>query len=61
MIGEGIIEYASFPDALKGKYQHFTEANITALREAGYQQPFLTVEQGVSSYCRWLLERSRAE
>jgi ADP-L-glycero-D-manno-heptose 6-epimerase len=52
---KGIIEYAPFPPALEGKYQHFTQADVSALREAGYREPFLSVEQGVSQYCRWLL------
>lgn len=56
MRNQGIIEYASFPIALLGKYQHFTEADIGALRNAGYNEPFLTVEQGVERYCQWLLK-----
>lgn len=46
----GMIEYISFPEALRGKYQSFTEADSTALREAGYRSPFLTVEEGVGRY-----------
>jgi len=49
-----LIEYIPFPDALKGKYQSFTEADVTKLRAAGYVEPFLTVEQGVASYIPWL-------
>ncbi len=48
--GKGSIEYIRFPDHLKGRYQSFTEADITALRAAGYQAPFATVEEGVTSY-----------
>ncbi|MES2366423.1 MAG: ADP-glyceromanno-heptose 6-epimerase [Pseudomonadota bacterium] len=46
----GIIEYVDFPEALKGKYQSFTQADISALREAGYDTPLLTVEQGTARY-----------
>ena len=46
----GTIEYIPFPDHLKGAYQSFTEADITALREAGYSDPFLSVEEGVGEY-----------
>ncbi len=53
-----VIEYAPFPEALRGKYQHFTEADVSALRGAGYGEPFLAVEQGVERYCRWLLEQT---
>ncbi|EKD45051.1 MAG: hypothetical protein ACD_70C00097G0001 [uncultured bacterium] len=48
--GSGKLEYISFPDALKGSYQCFTQANITALREAGYAESFLTLEEGLSRY-----------
>src|SRR5450759_3174092 len=50
----GIIEYTPFPDALKGKYQSFTQADIGSLRSAGYEAEFLAVEQGVSRYIHWL-------
>ena len=49
-IEKGLVEYVDFPDALKGKYQSFTEADITALREAGYNAPFATVGEGVARY-----------
>jgi ADP-L-glycero-D-manno-heptose 6-epimerase len=48
--GRGRIEYIPFPDHLKGSYQSFTEADISGLREAGYDAPFLTVQQGVARY-----------
>jgi ADP-L-glycero-D-manno-heptose 6-epimerase len=54
---QGIIDYVKFPDALKGKYQSYTQANIDALRENGYDAAFLTVEQGVGRYINWLLDR----
>ncbi len=47
---KGIVEYISFPEALKGKYQSFTQADITQLRRAGYEVPLATVEEGVKSY-----------
>jgi len=46
----GIIEYIAFPEALKGKYQSFTQADIAKLRGTGYKEEFATVEQGVASY-----------
>ena len=55
MRARNMIEYVAFPDALKGKYQSFTEADNAALRDAGYTEPFLTVEQGVARYCDELL------
>jgi ADP-L-glycero-D-manno-heptose 6-epimerase len=54
----GLVEYIPFPDALRGKYQAFTQADVTRLRAAGYQAPMQTVEQGTASYVRWLLEHA---
>ncbi len=51
---QGRKEYMPFPDHLKGAYQSFTEADISALRDAGYAEPFATVEQGVKEYMDWL-------
>jgi ADP-L-glycero-D-manno-heptose 6-epimerase len=50
--GRGMIEYIAFPEALKGKYQSYTEADVSRLREAGYDAPFATVEEGVARYVR---------
>lgn len=52
--GRGEIEYIPFPDHLKGAYQSFTQADINALRAAGYTADFHSVEQGVSKYLDWL-------
>lgn len=54
----GAIEYVEFPEALKGKYQSYTEADVSALRKAGYRRDFLTVEQGVSRYIGQLAQSS---
>ena len=48
--GKGEIEYIPFPDHLAGHYQSFTEADMQALRRAGYREDFRTVEQGVRAY-----------
>ena len=57
MRAQNMIEYVAFPDALKGKYQSYTEADNAALRRAGYSADFLTVEEGVSLYCEQLLDK----
>ena len=49
-LATGQIEYVPFPAALEGKYQSFTQADVSALRMAGYREDFLTVEQGVARY-----------
>ncbi len=57
LVTQGLIEYIPFPDALKGKYQSFTQADLTHLRnQGGYTSEFLDVAAGVSRYCAWLLE-----
>ena len=54
LLKQGFIEYIPFPDALKGKYQSFTQADLSKLRKAGYEAPFASVEQGVAQYVQWL-------
>lgn len=56
LVEQGLIRYIDFPDALKGKYQSFTQADITQLRAAGYTDEFFTVEQGVERYVAWMLK-----
>jgi ADP-L-glycero-D-manno-heptose 6-epimerase len=57
---QGIIRYIAFPGELKNKYQSHTQADVSALRRAGYAAPFLTVEEGVTRYCERLLDRNPA-
>ena len=47
---KGLIEYIPFPPALVGKYQSYTQADLTRLRAAGYKGAFRPVEQGVAAY-----------
>ena len=50
----GNIEYIPFPVELEGRYQSFTQADISALRAAGYGESFRDVQEGVSDYLDWL-------
>ena len=50
----GLIEYIPFPDALRGKYQCYTQADLTALRSTGCQHTFADVQTGVQRYVQWL-------
>lgn len=50
LVRAGLLEYVAFPEALKGKYQAHTQADLTALRAAGYAQPFMSVQAGVEQY-----------
>ena len=54
---QGVIEYIPFPVELAGKYQSYTQADITALRSAGYAAPLFTVEEGVTRYIETLFAR----
>ncbi|MDQ6881531.1 MAG: ADP-glyceromanno-heptose 6-epimerase [Pseudomonadota bacterium] len=49
-VAHGLIEYIPFPDALRGKYQCHTEADLTALRGAGCDHAFADVQTGVARY-----------
>ncbi len=46
--GGGKVVYIPFPAALAGKYQDFTEADIGALRAAGYARSMTPLEEGVA-------------
>jgi ADP-L-glycero-D-manno-heptose 6-epimerase len=56
--GKGAIRYIPFPDELKSRYQSFTEADLTALRNAGYTRPFRDVRAGIKDYLDALGARS---
>lgn len=56
--GKGHIDYIPFPDHLKGHYQSYTQADISKLREAGYDAPFKTVEEGGMLYYDFLKENA---
>jgi ADP-L-glycero-D-manno-heptose 6-epimerase len=51
---QGLIEYIPFPDALRGKYQCFTQADLGALRGAGCDHVFADVQTGVAQYMQAL-------
>ncbi len=50
----GLIDYIGFPPALVGKYQSYTQADLSALRAAGCQHSFANVQTGVAAYMQWL-------
>ena len=58
MRSSGLLSYVPFHEGLKDKYQSYTQADLSQLRAAGYDAPFLSVEEGVSRYVKWLLERT---
>ncbi|MGE0072583.1 MAG: ADP-glyceromanno-heptose 6-epimerase [Thiomonas sp.] len=54
LVEAGEIVYIPFPEALVGKYQCHTQADLSRLRAAGCSHHFATVEQGTAAYVRAL-------
>jgi ADP-L-glycero-D-manno-heptose 6-epimerase len=49
---EPVYEFADTPEEIRAKYQYFTEARMDRLRQAGYNRPFTSLEDGVADYVR---------
>ena len=52
--GRGQVEFIPFPDHLKGRYQSYTQADLTKLRATGCDVQFRGVAEGVAEYMEWL-------
>ena len=48
------ISFTDMPEALRGKYQYHTRADISKIRAAGYAAPVRSLEQGVAEYVAFL-------
>jgi ADP-L-glycero-D-manno-heptose 6-epimerase len=48
--GKGSIRYIPFPPALESSYQSNTQAELKALRAAGYAEDFMDIRTGVAKY-----------
>ncbi|MFW5857094.1 MAG: ADP-glyceromanno-heptose 6-epimerase [Planctomycetota bacterium] len=48
-LGGGTVVYVPFPDQLRGKYQSFTEADLTTLRTDGCTTTFRPLEDGIDA------------
>ncbi len=46
------IEYIDLPNHLADKYQYFTEANLGKIKNAGYEKPTISLEDGVTDYVK---------
>ncbi len=44
------IEYIEMPETLRGKYQYFTQADMSKVRLAGYERSFTSLEDGIREY-----------
>ncbi|TAE81876.1 MAG: ADP-glyceromanno-heptose 6-epimerase [Alphaproteobacteria bacterium] len=50
-----LFHYIDMPPEVRTKYQYFTQADISKLREVGYDAPFMTLEEGVKDYIQRFL------
>jgi ADP-L-glycero-D-manno-heptose 6-epimerase len=50
--GAPSVRFIDTPAELRDRYQYFTQADITKLREAGFEEPFHSLEDGVRDYAR---------
>lgn len=50
------IRFIPTPEALRDRYQYFTEARMERLRTLGYTAPFTSLEEGVAAYVKQLLQ-----
>ena len=51
------VEFIEMPASLHGQYQHFTQASMGRLRDAGYAGQFTPLEEAVARYVRDYLTR----
>ncbi|MCC7350966.1 MAG: ADP-glyceromanno-heptose 6-epimerase [Phycisphaerales bacterium] len=50
------IRMIEMPESLREKYQYFTQSDVRKLRQAGYEAPFTSLEQGVADYVKNYLQ-----
>ncbi|MCW5589398.1 MAG: ADP-glyceromanno-heptose 6-epimerase [Legionellales bacterium] len=55
--GQGEIDYKPLPEKLRGCYQTFTQADMSALRAAGFKETFIAIEQGIRDYFDFLQQQ----
>lgn len=53
------IRYIDMPEDIRDKYQYFTEADMQKLRDAGYTEPFYSLEDGVADYVNNFLKGNK--
>ncbi len=57
LAAEKLIQYIPFPAQLQGKYQSYTQADLSRLRAAGLPGEFMSVEDGVAAYIKELMKQ----
>ncbi len=58
--GCGQISYITMPATLTSAYQAYTQAQMYRLQQAGYTQPFHTLETGLAAYYEWFVHNQIA-
>ena len=58
LVRDGSVQYVPMPEALVGKYQSFTQADLTRLRAAGCSTPMAGIEEGIPRYVESLISAS---
>ncbi|MES2775842.1 MAG: ADP-glyceromanno-heptose 6-epimerase [Bacteroidota bacterium] len=53
------IVFIPMPEDIRDKYQYFTEANMKKLQDAGYTEPFYSLEDGIDDYVRNYLRQAK--
>jgi len=53
------IKYIEMPPYLKSKYQYYTQAEMSKLREAGCNHEFMSLDEAVADYIGYLSEGNR--
>lgn len=53
------IEFIDMPEDIRDKYQYFTEADMSKLKNAGYPHSFYSLEEGVEDYVRNYLSQNK--
>lgn len=54
------IEYVDMPESIRGKYQYYTQANISSLQSVGYVAPFNDLNRGLFDYVANYLSKDSA-
>jgi ADP-L-glycero-D-manno-heptose 6-epimerase len=55
------IEWTDIPENLRDKYQYFTQADISKLRNAGYKKSFMSIEEGIRQYVHGYLRHKKPD
>ncbi len=56
---EPAIEFIDLPETLRGKYQYFTQADVSKLRSTGYTRPMTPLAEAVRDYVQGYLMTGR--